>query len=791
MQSSEQCACRQLSKQVVRIGACVRRPVELLLLVVLQGVVLGAPGEARADDAKDVTSELDQLSLEQLMQVRISPFDVSTRQDRGYQAFSSVTGSRLDTPIKELPFPIQVFTSRFIEDQKAVTIFDVATYAPSVTYRSNDFNEGNANLAIRGFAIGSSPNAVQTLRDGFHGPPIFEFTNVSRLEIVKGPASFLYGQLAPGGIVNVITKTPQPDFGSYAKLRFGSYGSRRFEGDVTGPLLRGLLFRVVSSADQDIHYWKPYDARSFALASALRWQPSQSATLTVKHELYRKRESPQLMQKPGYGRQSGVVPTSEDPNLSGVAVPGLPDDWNGLATNDFRNSDTNSVSATLDVAADEHWDLRAAYAHQNHEIGAVFTGNFGLANDLPFSQGRRFRRQTYSNSEDTFGLDATGRYGFGFGSLRLLLGAQYNLREFDAVADQAPNDPQYGPVASPLPNWDLRDPTTWDRASLPLSSIPPLASRPTRFRDRAAFAGTTLGFFDSRLLMLSGVRLTVAESLTTDSDREFRAHRYTPQYGVLYALSSGWSLFATYSESFVPAAVMLQERNVETRPARPTTGRGFDVGTKFDLFNGRLSGTATVFDVRNTDILYEVAELDASIGQQVFTRQQSGEQRCSGFELDATLSPIDDWQTYLSYSYNYARIVEHSGQDARILAAGPSAPGYKEVALFHGAPLQMSAPHLANLWTRYDVSSGELRDIYLAAGTHLVFDQTLLPDTPARFRQTYALLNAMIGKSLELGTGLDGSVEVWGKNLTDRRYRPSQSTRSRPREVGIEVSVRH
>ena len=65
-----------------------------------------------------------------------------------------------------------------------MNIFDVARYSPGVTYRSNDFNEGNANLAIRGFTISATPGNVQILRDGFHGPSIFDFTNISRVEML-------------------------------------------------------------------------------------------------------------------------------------------------------------------------------------------------------------------------------------------------------------------------------------------------------------------------------------------------------------------------------------------------------------------------------------------------------------------------------------------------------------------------------------------------------------------------------------------------------------------------------
>jgi iron complex outermembrane receptor protein len=84
-----------------------------------------------------------------------------------------------------------------------------------------------------------------------------------------------------------------------------------------------------------------------------------------------------------------------------------------------------------------------------------------------------------------------------------------------------------------------------------------------------------------------------------------------------------------------------------------------------------------------------------------------------------------------------------------------------------------------------------LAGLYLAAGTNLVFDQALLPDTPATFRQTYALFNALVGYSRTLAPHLRASAELYGKNLTNRDYRPSQSTRSRPQEVGIALTVKY
>ncbi|OOG79499.1 TonB-dependent receptor [Hydrogenophaga sp. A37] len=735
------------------------------------------------------------MDIADLVNVRVSPFEVSTHLDQGYRASNSVSGSRFDAPIRDLPFAIQGFTQAFIQDQKPSNLFDVARYSPGVTYRSNDFNEGNANLAIRGFAVSATPGNVQVLRDGYHGPSIFDFTNISRVEVVKGPASFLYGQVAPGGIVNVITKTPQRTFAGQAAVRTGSYGQYRLEADLTGPATETLFYRIAASHDEDIHYWKPYDAHSRNISPSLLWQPNDRVSVSLKYEAFDKVETPQVMQKPGYNVQAGIAPTPADPNRSGVDVPGLPDNWNSMSYADYRRSKTRALSAWVDVKADERWNLRAGYARQSYEIDALFSGNLGMANNTTLMQGRRLRGQTYTNADDTFGVHGVGKYQLGETSLRLLVGGQYNSRRFDNWAAQAPNDPALGrdPTASPLPLWDLSDPATWNRhVSIPLSALTENATDTrTDYVDKSVYGGSTFGFFDDRLLLLAGWRKTATQSqldnhLTGVSQVKITASAVTPQYGVLYKLTPELAAFASYAESFVPGTQILRNPDGTSQAAEPTKGRGHDIGLKADLFDGRLSGTLTFFDIRNQNIVNDLASTDAQ-GNVVISNVQSGEQRSRGFELDTTAALTDHWQLYVSYSRMNARITEFSGNDAAILAQDPAtldASGlvnYKNVLRFHNAPLQMSAPQLANLWTRYNFTQSGLQGLYLVGGVNVVRDQTILPDGPASSRQTYTLVNAGIGYAWR-SNGRRMSVDLMGKNLTDEKYRPSQSTRGRPRE---------
>lgn len=204
--------------------------------------------------AAHASRDVGDMDITELVEVRLSPFDVASHLDRGYRTFNAVSGSRFDAPIHKLPFAIQAFSESFIVDQKPVNLFDIARYSPGVTYRSNDFNEGSANLAIRGFAVSQSPG----------------------------------------------TKSPQPRFAGVADVSYGSYGQYQAQAELTGPLSNTLFFRVAASYDQDLHYWEPYDAHSSTIAPSLLWKPSERFSLSLKYEGL----PPQVMQKPGYGRRA-------------------------------------------------------------------------------------------------------------------------------------------------------------------------------------------------------------------------------------------------------------------------------------------------------------------------------------------------------------------------------------------------------------------------------------------------------------------------------------------------------
>lgn len=123
-----------------------------------------------------------------------------------------------------------------------------------------------------------------------------------------------------------------------ADATMGSYGQYRIEADITGPASPTLFHRLAASYDQDMHCGEPYDAHASNFSPSLLWQPDERVSVSLRHENFRKTETPQLMQKPGYNTQAGVVPTASDPNPSGVDVPGLAHIGKNLTHQSYRPS---------------------------------------------------------------------------------------------------------------------------------------------------------------------------------------------------------------------------------------------------------------------------------------------------------------------------------------------------------------------------------------------------------------------------------------------------------------------
>lgn len=228
----------------------------------------------------------------------LSEFRVDTSKDKGYLATNAISGTRLNTAIKDLPMPIEVVTSEFIQDIGAVDLKEALAYSAGI-YGADNFTTESGGPGLFDFspsrptnkALGDLPTAINIrgfytgtqLRLGFRNGTQYDATvvgapadavDIDRAEVVRGPAALLYGVSTLGGVVNVLPKLPLSKPRYEAGVAVGSFDFMRASVDATGPIAPGKLnYRVLAAHQQSGSFFDHYEQEIDFLAAKLDWRP--------------------------------------------------------------------------------------------------------------------------------------------------------------------------------------------------------------------------------------------------------------------------------------------------------------------------------------------------------------------------------------------------------------------------------------------------------------------------------------------------------------------------------------
>ena len=284
-------------------------------------VLLGfwpAAVRAQKTDAPKSTDPVAAVNATKDETVVLSPFTVSTDKDRGYAATNAISGSRIDTAIKDLPIPIQVITSEFISDIGATDLRSSLAYTSGIMLQTqNDlensggtygspYGPGGVNnpqgltaninqvqLKIRGFVT------TNVLRDGFFRENSTDSVNIDRIEVVAGPNALLYGTGNFGGVVDYLTKQPLDVQQGNISFTYGLHDFMRGALDVTGPISAAnhLDYRVDVSAESGKTNIDSQKNSHYFVAPAVSWKPTPTTELLIDTEFGKSRQS-------GYGFQA-------------------------------------------------------------------------------------------------------------------------------------------------------------------------------------------------------------------------------------------------------------------------------------------------------------------------------------------------------------------------------------------------------------------------------------------------------------------------------------------------------
>ncbi|KAM3090860.1 TonB-dependent siderophore receptor [Phormidesmis sp. 146-35] len=608
---------------------------------------------------------------------------VTERQQRGYRVPNASTATRTDTPLRDIPGSIQVIPRQILDDQKTTRIQEALENVSGVRKEGNYGGTDAGGFNIRGFA--QDGNFRNGLADNDFYSTV-DTANIDRIEVLKGPASVLFGQAEPGGIVNVVTKQPLRTPYYSAEFNVGSYAFYRPSFDISGPLTpnSSVLYRL-NAAYQNSESFRDFNfTERVFVAPVITWNISDRTTLTFDLEY---QNSNYLFDRglPSLGDRPAPIPISR--------LIGLPQS--------VYDDSTFRVGYRLEHQFSKDWQLRNAFSFvSGRSEGTYAIGGYGLVDDqfAPIYIGRdNFSRKIY-----TLQTELVGRFKTGSIVHQPLLGVELRRNDWTYSSFD---------VADPIlldifnPNYDVEFPAIPDEKTF---------SYTTR-RD-------TLGIYlQDQITLAENLKLLVGgrfdafrrkDDFGTPEEESLTA--FSPRAGIVYQPIKPISLYASYARSFQPDRFL--GRSATSEPFKPTEGTQYEIGIKADISN-RLSATLAAFQITKTNVLTpDPNDPDSSI--------QVGEQKSKGIELDVSGEISPGWNIIASYAYTDAITSEDNNIPV-------------------GNRLINVPRHAASLWTSYELQSGNLKGLGFGLGLYYVGDRNAdLENTsilPSYFRTDSAI----------------------------------------------------
>ncbi|MBA0205163.1 TonB-dependent siderophore receptor [Pectobacterium aroidearum] len=665
-----------------------------------------------------------------------------TGKETGYQPHKTVTGTRTESRLLDVPQAVNVVPTQVLDD-RAVRNIDEALYNVSGITQSNTLGGTQDAIIKRGFGDNRDGSIF---RDGVRSIQARNFTPSSeRVEVLKGPASMLYGMGEPGGVINIISKKPE----LVQKTHIEGWGSS-FKGgggqlDVTGPLgTSGLAYRMVVDHDET-DYWRNFGRnRQTTVAPSLMWY-GEDTTVRVSYE--------HMEYLTPFDRGTLIDPKTGKPVNT-------PRDRRFDESYNATRGDQDSVTMQVDRNLNDRWKSSLTYAYNRNR----YSDNQARAMGYDANTGiltRRADSTAYAHSQaQIVQLTLNGDVDWGRINHQLLFGFDYEAdRTFRGDMIRGGNDTTSFNIYNPI----------YGQLQVPRVANASDSDQRENIDSKAFFMQDAIRLND-RWQLLGGLRYDTFDVMSgkgrpfvTRTDSTYS--RVVPRAGVIYNLTSYSSLYASYSESFKPnSSIAAQATSLP-----PELGRSYEIGAKWDLDN-RISGNLALFDIEKRNVM-----VTERIGNENFGRVV-GQVRSQGAELDLAGKLTDSLSLIGSYAYT----------DARVTADPKN----------NGKRMPNSARHTASLFLTQDFGNIGLAagdDLRAGAGARYVSRRAGKDDNNF-YLDAYTVADAFIAYSLPLN-GYKVKWQLNVKNLFDQTYYPSSGNDNlrvaigEPRQVVLRASV--
>lgn len=581
------------------------------------------------------------------------------------------TATKIAAPLAEIPQSITVIGRESLDEQNAQSLNQALRFVPGV--QSEQFGLDNVFdfFAIRGFRA----DDTGVFRDGLllfspaSGFAAFRLEpyGVERIEVLRGPASVLYGSANPGGLVNYVSKQPPATAQRELQLEVGSFDWKQVKADVGGPLgaVDGLQYRLTGLyRDSGTQVDFEQNDRAF-IAPSLSWQIGPDTRLTVLGQ-YQNDDAGHLQFLPA----AGTVQPNPNGRISTDRNDGEPG-YNGFDREQW------SAGWIAEHRFNAVWSVRQQFRYDH--LDTAFRDVFGLGLDPADDSQRTLLRASFSSADRAraavIDSNLTGR--FGGGRLRHTVLAGIDYQHIDYAGNQG-----FGEA----PSLDLYAPGYGAAIDVPALFVDTATKR-----SQVGLYVQEQAKLDERWLLLLGGRQDFVTNRVRDRLADSRSKqddsKRSGRVGLSYRFDLGLVPYVNYATSFLPVI----GSDSAGRGFQPETGRQWETGAKLELPTLRSLLTLAGFHIERQNVLTPSPDPEDPFG-----RVQTGAVRSQGVEFGAESRPLPGLHLTAAYTW----------QDVEVTRSNAGNRGLRPVA---------TPEHLASLHTRYALLEGPLAGLGLSA----------------------------------------------------------------------------
>jgi iron complex outermembrane receptor protein len=579
----------------------------------------------------------------------------------GYAVSRSNTGTKTDTALRDIPQSIQVISREVIEDQQINNLGDALSNVSSIQ-RGNTHGGTTESFFIRGFqATTYAVDGMLTNSLVVRPEILSDLSGIERVEVLKGPASVLYGRGNPGGLINLVSRKPTFTPQAQVKAQAGSFDFQRVQAYVSGPLAPdqalagGMAMAWQTKGGFRDHF---HDSTRNYIAPSLLWDASDSTRVEMGFE-YTETDAPYDR---GLMELNGKVDSRSEVFLE--------EPWSRA------ESDKKAVWLRVEHIANDWLTLRQVTRWDKSTKQMLNVSQRTLQSD-----GRTIVRRATDFDESAQSLSAQFEAIAEYTTLGLrhkTLGGIETVtghRKVKMLRAQLDSIDLYNPVYGALPGtFEFGEDSRFEQDSYGVY----LQDQIDLSEQWKLLLGVRWDRIDQR-----NRNYTVTGSY---KDIEITPSDTSPRAGLVYQPTDRLALYASYSTSFAPQNKLTRDNSV----LDPETGVQYEIGAKYDLIPDRLSATLAAFEIRRKNLAAtDPVDSNYSI--------QTGEQRVRGLELDVSGEIQEGWNVIGNIAVLDAKLIENEG-------------------LYEGNRLEGVPIMSGSLWSTYQLQDGPLRGLGMGAG---------------------------------------------------------------------------